>query len=132
MRRYLELYPRWVNIMTRGVCQEWQTFHGFHDWAVKNRLTDSRRLLRRDSSKPYSPANCIIIGEPPAEIEASAEPGTADTVIDQKSAFIPRQDICKGCTGTCQGLRKDCRVWQKEYKIRWDEIAEVLRQNLPE
>lgn len=131
MNRYLELYPRWVNIMTKGVCQEWQSFLGFHDWAVKNRLTDVCQLLRCDLTKVYSPENCYIIGNHPAENTPTAEPDAPAVVPTEKKNPL-KKGICESCRATCPGQRKDCMMWQYEYKVRWDEVAEFLRNNLPE
>lgn len=40
------------------VCDAWQGFEGFRDWARANGYADHLSIERNDPSKGYSPENC--------------------------------------------------------------------------
>ena len=40
------------------VCDEWQTFETFYNWAISNGYSDSLTIDRIDNDKGYSPDNC--------------------------------------------------------------------------
>lgn len=40
------------------VCDEWNDFQTFYDWAVKSGYSDSLTIDRIDNSKGYTPSNC--------------------------------------------------------------------------
>ncbi len=42
-----------------GVCEEWQQFSVFYDWAIKNGYRDDLTLERKDNNQGYSPFNCV-------------------------------------------------------------------------
>jgi len=41
-----------------SVCEEWQTFEPFRDWALNNGYKDDLTLDRKDGKKNYEPSNC--------------------------------------------------------------------------
>ena len=41
-----------------GVCEEWQEFQPFYDWAIKNNYQSDLTLDRIDNFAGYSPDNC--------------------------------------------------------------------------
>lgn len=40
------------------VCQEWQDFEAFRDWAIAHGYADALTIERRDSLGDYTPSNC--------------------------------------------------------------------------
>lgn len=42
----------------RSVCNEWENFANFRDWAMSNGFNQSLSLDRIDNSKGYYPENC--------------------------------------------------------------------------
>lgn len=69
------LYRIWANMRTRcnnpnftkyedyggrgiKVCQEWQRFELFYEWAMANGYADTLTLDRIDNDNGYSPTNC--------------------------------------------------------------------------
>lgn len=53
-------YYKYQNYGGRGitVCAEWQTFRGFHKWAVNNGYADNLSIDRIDTNGNYEPSNC--------------------------------------------------------------------------
>ena len=43
------------------VCQEWQTFKPFYDWAVSNGWHPGLSIDRIDVNRPYEPDNCRFV-----------------------------------------------------------------------
>lgn len=43
------------------VCDEWQDFENFRDWAIANGYKDGLSIDRLDNSKGYNPQNCRFI-----------------------------------------------------------------------
>jgi hypothetical protein len=41
-----------------AICEEWNDFQKFHDWALANGYAEDLTLDRRDNSKGYNPDNC--------------------------------------------------------------------------
>lgn len=48
----------WYGATGITVCEEWQKFEAFRDWALENGYADNCVIDRKDSSKGYSPENC--------------------------------------------------------------------------
>jgi len=59
------------------LCRAWQTFEGFAAWAAPRRTLARSCLVRKDASKPYSPANCEWVA---ASNVKHRMPGTARPV----------------------------------------------------
>ena len=53
-------HPRYGDYGGRGitVCDEWQSFVPFRDWAIANGYSDELTIDRVDNDEGYSPANC--------------------------------------------------------------------------
>lgn len=51
------------NLAKRGitVCDEWKDFINFYNWSIENGFSEELALVRKDSSKGYSPDNCHYI-----------------------------------------------------------------------
>lgn len=54
---YNKDFPRYGG---RGIfiCEEWQEFKVFYDWAMENGYDDSLQIDRKNNDGPYSPDNC--------------------------------------------------------------------------
>lgn len=46
------------------VCDEWQSFEAFRDWALQNGYSKDLTIERKDSSGMYEPSNCVWIPLP--------------------------------------------------------------------
>lgn len=55
-----ENHDRYADYGGRGVsvCEEWQTFEPFYEWAMANGYRDDLSLDRRDNDGGYCPENC--------------------------------------------------------------------------
>lgn len=53
-------FPKYTDYGGRGikVCQEWQLFEQFQEWAMTSGYADTLTLDRVDNDKGYSPSNC--------------------------------------------------------------------------
>lgn len=45
------------------VCNEWQNYTVFKEWALNNGYIDKKTIHRKDKSKSYSPENCVWISK---------------------------------------------------------------------
>ena len=55
--------PRHKSYQTYGargitVCDEWNDFQAFYEWAISHGYSDNLEIERRDNTKGYSPDNC--------------------------------------------------------------------------
>ena len=74
-KRNTRLYSIWANMRTRcnnqntgcydryggrgiTICEEWESFETFHDWAMANGYSDELTLDRIENNAGYSPSNC--------------------------------------------------------------------------
>lgn len=53
------LYQTWRKIRMNPHCEEWDSFPGFYNWAMKNGYTLSAWLRLVDALGPYCPENCV-------------------------------------------------------------------------
>ncbi len=51
------LYKTWENIKLAGVCNKWEDFDAFYEWA-EPRHEEGLKLCRKDTNKPFGPDNC--------------------------------------------------------------------------
>ncbi len=68
--KYGRLYSVWAQMRYRAkhhpdyagrgiiVCDEWNSFHTFYDWAIANGYKQGLEIDRRDNDGNYSPSNC--------------------------------------------------------------------------
>lgn len=49
---------KWYGAKGITVCDDWQHFEPFRDWALANGYAENRVIDRKDSTKGYSPDNC--------------------------------------------------------------------------
>jgi hypothetical protein len=59
-RCYSERHASYHNYGAKGIkmCEEWQDFKTFYNWAMENGYQDDLTIDRHDSTKDYSPENC--------------------------------------------------------------------------
>lgn len=66
------LYKKWQgmkkrvrdkNLIKRGItiCDEWHDFMPFYNWSIENGFSEELALIRKNSTKGYSPDNCHYI-----------------------------------------------------------------------
>ena len=55
-----QVSPSWAIYGGKGikVCDEWQEFSAFRDWAMSHGYADDLTIDRRDNHKNYDPSNC--------------------------------------------------------------------------
>lgn len=55
-----ESYPSYKNYGAKGisVCEAWQSFETFYEWAMANGYADNLTLDRQNNSGNYEPSNC--------------------------------------------------------------------------
>jgi hypothetical protein len=69
------------------VCDEWQEFQPFHDWAIANGWSKGLHLSRYDKEKDYTPENCYFASQVVTQ-------GVGNTRMrnDNKSGYV---GVCK-------------------------------------
>ena len=58
-----KLYKVYRQMAHKGVCQEWEDYLTFKDWAMMNGYEAGVKIMRLDVEKPFSPENCEIRGK---------------------------------------------------------------------
>ena len=91
------LYETWRNMCIRcqrnenyvgkgiSVCEEWQDFLIFYDWAIANGYTDNLTIERKDYNGNYCPENCTWI---PFKEQANNKSTTRLITIGDKTQNI--------------------------------------------
>lgn len=59
-RCYCATHDNYENYGQKGVtvCEEWQEFKPFYDWAMANGYREDLTIDRKENDKGYSPENC--------------------------------------------------------------------------
>lgn len=78
------------------VCEEWNSFKTFYDWAINHGYSDNLTLDRIDSNKDYEPQNCHWI-----------------SISEQQ------QNRSDNCNITINGETKCLSEWARFYGISW-------------
>lgn len=103
---YTKLYRKWADMRHRcedptsalarnyyhkgiRVCDEWQDFAAFREWALRNGYKPDLSIERKDSDRGYEPGNCEWI--------PMAENARRATVARHAKARL-RKEIENGCT----------------------------------
>lgn len=82
-----QLYDKWLRIRKSGNgCDEFNGFMKFYNWAIESGFQHNKKLLRYDSSEPYSPDNCFWAETAPARIHSAA----VKESIDRYNATVNR------------------------------------------
>jgi hypothetical protein len=119
------LYRIWINMKTRchnpktvnfnryggrgiEICDEWDDFQAFYDWAITNGYAKNLTIDRRDNNKGYSPDNCRWV--------------TAH--IQQNNKSNNRRIEYKGQTNTVA-------QWEDIFGMRKGFLGQRLRHGMP-
>lgn len=78
------------------VCEEWNSFKTFYDWAINHGYSDNLTLDRIDSNKGYEPQNCHWI-----------------SISEQQ------RNRSDNCNITINGETKCLSEWARFYGISW-------------
>lgn len=55
-----KLYHVHMNMCRQEICDDWQDYKVFKEWAMNNGYQEGVRIVRIDPGKPFSPDNCEI------------------------------------------------------------------------
>lgn len=111
--RNTRLYSIWLSMRSRcnnpktknyryyggkgiSVCDEWDSFVAFYEWAMRNGYSDELTLDRADTSKNYEPTNCRWI-----------------SLSEQQRNRSNNRNI------TINGVTKCLSEWARYYNISW-------------
>ena len=97
----------WHSYGGRGikVCDEWQTFPAFRDWAMANGYKDGLTIDRIDNDKGYEPSNCRWV------------------TMKQQS-----RNTSRNLYFTIDGVRKSFSEWCEEYNVPSRAIYQRLKR----
>lgn len=90
------------------VCDEWNNYYVFRDWAYQNGYTEELTIDRIDNNKGYSPDNCKW-----------------STIVEQQ------QNRCSCHMVTYDGKTQNLTLWAKEYGISRKTIRRRLENGWP-
>lgn len=90
------------------VCEEWDDYSSFYDWAIANGYNDNLTLERIDNNKNYEPNNC---------------------------KWIPKSEQSKNRTSnhyiTYNNQTKTLTDWAKEFGIKRTTLSNRIRKGWP-
>lgn len=107
-RCYNDNNKAYKNYGSRGIkiCDEWQIFEPFYDWAMKNGYTDSLTIERKNVNGDYCPENCCWI------------PLSDQMKNTTRSVFI-----------TYDGQTKNQKEWASEIGISQDALRYRIKRH---
>ncbi len=100
------------------VCEDWETWSNFRDWANINGYTDELTIERRDSNKNYHPHNCEWITKSENTIRSNDRDNMNNKYIKIRSSDIP--DIIEAKS---RGISN--RELTKKYNCSYSAVARI-------
>lgn len=114
------IYRSWLKAKRKNLlCEEWQEYNTFKEWALTNGWEQNLKLTRKDLNLSFSPINCYY----------------TDKVIGYKKEYARERDPLYKCWTTLKHRKKDyfCKEWLefnnfKNWAINqnWQEGISIL------
>lgn len=107
------------------VCEEWDSFETFRDWALANGYRDPLELDRRDNNKNYEPSNCRWATREQQMRNTGPHGGTSrfKGVSKRKDYWKWRAAICVGPRGKSKFISLGYFATEEEAAKAYDVAA---------